>query len=159
MAYSNIPTLADLQARLQTTQVSISGSQKSGSYLISAFLTEPSSEDAWDNMVTVIQSFLNSNSSVYPGLRVLITLSDGRVAYDSSKGDNNTYSKFQGGTINENHNTRVAIMVALLGNSGVGNEDKFSTSTSGNESYNAARMGLSTSNALGCSRVSISTSA
>jgi hypothetical protein len=155
MAYSNIPTLSDLQARLQVTQVSINNVQKSGSSLISTFLSTPNSEAAWNNMNTVIQTFLARDSSLYPSLRVLITISDGRVAYDSSKGANNTFARYQSGLINENHNTRVAIMVALLGNSGVGNEDKFSTSTGINESYNALRMGLSTSNALGCSRVSV----
>ena len=154
MSYASISGLADLQNRLQSTQVTISGVQRIGSSLITQFLSNPSNESDWNNMNTVIQQFLTTFSSQITGLRVLITLTDGRVAYDSSKGANNTFARYQAGTINENHNTRVAIMVALLGTSGVGNETKFSTSTGLDEAYNAQRMGLSTPNALGVTRVS-----
>ena len=154
MANANSAGLTQLQTTLQSTQITISGVVRVANTIITDFLNNPSSETAWNNMNTVIQSFMTTYSPLLAGLRVLVTLSDGRVAYDTSKGANNTFANYQANTINENHNTRVAIMVALLGNSGVGNETKFSTSTGIKEAYNAIRMGLSTPEPLGCTRVS-----
>jgi hypothetical protein len=45
-------------------------------------------------------------------------------------------------------------MLANLGKDGVGNETKYSTTTGVNQAYNAVRMGLATTDALGCVRVS-----
>ena len=158
MPIANSFSLVNLQSKLQTTTdpivVDSSGNTITASTAITDFLSNPSSEDYWDTMGTLIQTFITANASSIPGLRVLITLSDGRVAYDTSKGTNNTYANYTSNTIGENHNTRIAIITALLGNSGNGNEDKFSTTTGQPESYNAIRMGLSTTNSLGCSRVS-----
>jgi hypothetical protein len=47
------------------------------------------------------------------GSRIVITLPDGTVVVDTSK-NNNTYANFQAKAINENHNTRVAILDAQL---------------------------------------------
>jgi hypothetical protein len=105
-------------------------------------------------MDAAIQTFLNNNSQRYLNLRVLVTLPDGKVAYDSSKGVNNTFARYQADLINENHNTRVAIMSALLGNSGVGYEEKYSNSTGLDEVYIAERMGFSPSRPSGCVRIS-----
>ena len=156
MPIANSFSLVNLQSMLQTTTsasvVDSSGNRITASAAITTFLSNPSSDVYWTKMGTLIQAFITENASSIRGLRVLITLSDGKVAYDTSK--TNTFTKYQDGTINENHNTRIAIITALLGNSGNGNEDKFSTSTGIPEAYNAIRMGLSTTNSLGCSRVS-----
>ena len=152
MSYGSIPGCNEVQAKLQTTVVPFL-SNKVVSSLISTFLNNPNVQADWDNMVSGIGVFLVA----YPAVRVLITLSDGHVAYDSSKGVANTYLNYQAGLINENHNTRVSIMVSLLGSSGVGYEEKYSSSTGRHENYASIRMGLTTAKSLGCARVSIET--
>ena len=160
MAYPSIPGLSELQAILQETLYvfdpsNVLTSTRVASTLITQFLRSPDSSLNWTNMDLVIQKFkTESKAAILPGLRVLVTLADGTVAYDTAAGVNNTFANFQSNTIGENHNTRVAIMVALLGSTGVGNEVKFSTTTNTTQAYNAVRMGLSTSQPLGCVRVS-----
>ena len=114
-------------------------------------------ESQWLAMKASINAFIASqNSSLYPEIRVLISLSDGQVVYDSGKGDaGNTYAKAQSKTINENHNSRVSILTALLSNAGTGYEEKYSSSGQKFEAYHAQRMGASSSNALGVVRVSV----
>ncbi|MCE7913591.1 MAG: hypothetical protein DYH15_02690 [Nitrosomonas sp. PRO4] len=73
--------------------------------------------------------------------RVVITLPDGTVVVDTSKGSANTYANFQAKTINENHNTRVAILDAQIYDCGLGLETKTSTSTGDVEVYLAKRLG------------------
>jgi len=73
--------------------------------------------------------------------RVVVTLPDGTVVYDSKETVNNTWSNFNGKIINENHNTRPAIMEAQLFNYGKGYESKYSTSTGSQENYAAFRIG------------------
>lgn len=73
--------------------------------------------------------------------RVVITLPDGTVVVDTSKGAANTYANFQAKTINENHNTRVAILDAQIYDCGLGLETKTSTSTGDVEVYLAKRLG------------------
>jgi hypothetical protein len=157
MSYASIPGSNDLQYRFQSTPVTIDGVTWIASSLISNFLSNPTSETMWNNMNTLINTFLNTYSQLLPGLRVLVTLSDGTVAYDSSKGSLNTFANYQAGTIGENHNSRVCIMIALLNNSGVANEEKFSTTTGNHENYTAVRMGLSQTKPLGCVRISMIT--
>jgi len=53
----------------------------------------------------------------------------------------NTYANFLAKAINENHNTRAAVISAQLFKCGYGVERKFSTSTSSFETYFAARLG------------------
>ena len=62
--------------------------------------------------------------------RILATLSDGTVWYDSSKGDMNTYANFKSKSINENHASRYSIRQAMDSYEGVGWESKYSTSKS-----------------------------
>ena len=149
MAYASIAGLADLQNKLQTTLIDTEESAEIGSSLITQMLSNPNSESDWNKMDQVITKFTETYTPVLTGLRVLVTLTDGTVSYDSSKGKNNTFEKFQKNEINENHNTRVAIMLANLSKDGVGNETKYSTSTGVNQAYNAVRMGLATTDALG----------
>ena len=79
--------------------------------------------------------------------RVLITLPDGTVVLDTNRADNtadptsNSYQHFLDKTINENHNSRIAILAAQEYPCGVGIESKLSSSTGQNEAYIAIRAG------------------
>ena len=125
--------------------------------IIVAYL-DTATESSWNFMKAVVTDFINVNSStLYPSLRVVITLTDGKVAFDSSKGAANVFANISSLTnpINDNHNSRVSILSALLSSSGTGHEQKYSSSTGKFEIYQAVRMGASTANALGVVRVSI----
>jgi len=151
-AYPSTPGSMQLQSLLQN--LFVPGLPGSGSILITRFLATPNRENAWNDMDSIIKEFLSLYAPLIQGLRVLVALPDGTVAYDSAKGENNTFANYQNGTIGENHNTRVCIMIALLNNSGVGNESKFSSTTGNHESYTAMRMGFSPSNPMGTCRIS-----
>lgn len=73
--------------------------------------------------------------------RVLITLPDGTVVVDTAKGTANTYDNFDAKAINENHNTRVAILDAQIYDCGIGLESKTSSTTGAKEVYLAKRLG------------------
>lgn len=90
---------------------------------------------------TSAYSLVSSYASTHSGLRILITLADGTVLMDTSKGSNNTFSNFDNKAINENHNTRSAMLQALLSKSGEGFEEKLSSSTNQTETYQAVRTG------------------
>jgi hypothetical protein len=99
------------------------------------------------------QTLLNSANATAAAImpagsgRVVITLPDGTVVIDTNRADgpgnpqNNTFDNFQAKTINENHNSRVAIFVAQEYPCGAGVESKLSTSTGVNEDYLALRAG------------------
>lgn len=74
--------------------------------------------------------------------RILATLPDGTVWYDSSKGDKNTYANYKSKTINENHASRYSIRQAMDSYEGVGWESKYSTSDNSYEDYYAVRAGV-----------------
>jgi hypothetical protein len=124
-------------------------------------------EPKWNDMYAAVKAFIAAqSSSLYPGLRVVVTLSDGQVALDTSKDTTivggvpvptvgNTFLKFQGKTINENHNSRLSILTALLSNAGTGYEHKWSSSEQKFEIYHAQRMGSTPSHPLGVVRVSV----
>jgi hypothetical protein len=84
-----------------------------------------------------------------PTGRVLITVPDGTVVMDTAKPDDptntlpsgNSFQHFQRKTVNENHNSRIAIHDAQEWPCGVGLEAKFSTSTGQREFYMAVRLG------------------
>lgn len=76
-----------------------------------------------------------------PKGRIIVTLPDGTVAVDTSKGAANTYANFAAKKINENHNTRIAILDAQQYACGVGLETKRSTTDGTVESYVAIRLG------------------
>jgi hypothetical protein len=83
----------------------------------------------------------NATAALIADGRVVVTLPDGTVVVDTSKGAANTYQNFQDKVINENHNTRVAILDAQIYDCGVGVETKTSTSTGSEEVYVAKRLG------------------
>ena len=95
---------------------------------------------------TLLDSANTLAGSVATG-RVVITLADGTVMVDTARDDNtaspssNSYQHFLDKTINENHNSRVAILAAQQYACGIGVESKFSSSTGQTESYVAVRAG------------------
>ena len=87
---------------------------------------------------TSAYSLVSSYASTHSGLRILITLADfSTVLMDTSKGSNNTFNNFDNKAINENHNSRSAMLQALLSKSGEGFEEKLSSSTNQTETYQA----------------------
>jgi hypothetical protein len=117
------------------------------------FLDASTEPGLWSTMSTRIDSWVSSNSLNANALRIVITLSDGTVAYDTST--TNTYAKYEAKTINENHNSRVSILQALLGSSGVGFEAKYSTTSTHMTNYFAQRVGPSIGDSMGVIRVSV----
>jgi hypothetical protein len=62
-----------------------------------------------------------------------------------------------GNNINENHNTRPEILLALLSNGGVGNAIRYSSSTSSINFYHAIRFGTVSEYNIGTIRVNVPT--
>lgn len=89
----------------------------------------------------VLLTEANATAALIANGRVVVTLADGTVVVDTSKGVANTYDNFVAKTINENHNTRVAILDAQIYDCGIGLETKTSTSTGVKEVYLAKRLG------------------
>jgi len=83
----------------------------------------------------------NATANMIANGRVVITLPDGTVVVDTSKGATNTFANFDAKKINENHNSRVAILDAQIYDCGVGLETKTSSSTGSKEVYVAKRLG------------------
>src|SRR5262245_52937496 len=97
------------------------------------------------------------------GGRVIIALPDGTVVLDTARTDDpnntlaqgNSFAHFQAKTVNENHNTRAAMMAAQAFPCGVGVESKLSTTTGNRETYLAVRIGNHL-DSLGTARISVS---
>jgi hypothetical protein len=84
--------------------------------------------------------------------RIVITLPDGTVVVDTGK-STNTLDNFKSKAINENHNSRLAILDAQQYPCGFGMETKVSTSVGAKEVSLAKRIGLYM-NSLGTVRIS-----
>ena len=78
--------------------------------------------------------------------RILATLSDGTVWYDSSKDAINNYANFKSKSINENHASRYSIRQAMDSYEGTGWESKFSITNNNFQNYYAVRGGQSPNN-------------
>ncbi len=93
---------------------------------------------------TSYQQLLGLATSIAAGAgadgRVVVTLPDGTVVLDTEK-TNNSYANYQAKEINENHNSRVAILDSQLYPCGVGVETKLSSTTGASETYVARRLG------------------
>ena len=124
-----------------------------------AFLNNTKDEKAYklmkDSMDAVVantkQAAVNAGGSK---ARLLCTLPDGTVFYDSGSKIENSYANFKAKAINENHQSRSAILKAILSEDGLGWEAKFSTSTNSYEQYVAMRLGMSQHDAMGVVRLS-----
>lgn len=101
---------------------------------------------------------LAGNATLTSG-RVVITLPDGTAILDTSRDDNtadpksNSFAHFQAKSINENHNSPVAIFTAQEYPCGVAVETKTSTSTGQVENYIAFRLGTHL-DSVGTARIS-----
>jgi hypothetical protein len=112
-------------------------------------------ENNWNIMDANSKMWLKNNTFNVDGLRVVNTLSDGTVCYDSFS-KTNSYENYKSKSINENHNTRVAILQALLSNSGVGYDNRNSTTTGKFAHYIAQRISVTPyTSSAGCVRVSM----
>jgi hypothetical protein len=156
MVLTKLVYLEDLFNRLKSESINNTYSK------INQYFLSPST-NTWNTMYTGLNAFVSDNSSneFYINLRILISDPDGTVVYDSSKKLNssgnpiNTYDNYSSKLINENHNSRLAIMTALVSSGGVGREQKWSTSTRSFEQYLAIRIGINSEAAFGCIRISI----
>jgi hypothetical protein len=95
--------------------------------------------DTDPNYATLLTTATTVKNSI-PNGRVLITLPDGTVVLDTAA-VNNTRANYKAKLINENHNSRLAILAAQEYPCGLGLESKLSTSTGTNEAYFALRAG------------------
>ena len=93
-------------------------------------------------------------AKVTPGGRVVVTLPDGTVVVDTYQGASNTWANYQDKSINENHNTRVAIFRSQFEQNGVGHERKLSSTTWEIQKSVAVRLGEYL-NAAGSIRLSV----
>jgi hypothetical protein len=109
-------------------------------------------------------TFLASAHTLAGGIvngRMVVAVPDGTVVLDTGKPDDptnvqasgNSFQHFQNKTVNENHNSRVAIFDAQEWPCGVGLERKLSTTTGVTETYVAIRLGTHLDN-VGTSRIS-----
>lgn len=150
---SNYPNLAGLSiAVLQYT-----ATNGNVDNLIQTFLTDLT-QTTYDPMVVALTDASNNFAvGANASLRILLAIDDGTVAFDSSKGVvGNTFAKFSSKIVNsDNHNTRPEIMVAILGNTGVGLSNRYSSSVLAFLKYQATRLGASTQANLGTFRVSL----
>ena len=103
-----------------------------------------SSDSGYDATYKIFNNYVEEIDNKKLSVRILVSLADGTVMMDTSKGEQNKYSRFKRKEINENHNSRLSILQALLIKSGEGYEEKFSTSTNQTEEYYAIRTGSST---------------
>jgi hypothetical protein len=84
-----------------------------------------------------------------PNGRMVVTVPDGTVVLDTARTDDplntlpvgNSFAHFQAKTVNENHNSRIAILAAQEYPCGLGLESKLSTTTGQTETYLAIRLG------------------
>ena len=90
----------------------------------------------------VLLTEANATAAIVANGRVVVTLQDGTVVVDTAKGAANTFANFEAKAINENHNSRVAILDAQLYDCGIGLETKTSTTTGVVEVYVAKRLGV-----------------
>ena len=117
-------------------------------------------------MTTSLNSFVSyyhtTTQPNFTSIRVVVSDSDGTVAYDSNNyiGKNpqviNEFADYTNKSINENHNTRAAIMTALISNAGVGMEQKWSSSVGNFLQYLAVRIGINSETSYGTIRISMS---
>lgn len=107
------------------------------------FARYAASSAVFDSLVAALKITLGKTTA-----RILVCLPDGTVFYDSNRIGStnptrtNTWTNADNKTINENHNTRAAIMNAQLVEDGVSFESRFSTSTNNYEDYVAVRIGV-----------------
>jgi len=99
----------------------------------------------------------NYNLGIINKFRILVTIADGTVFFDSSK-TNNTYQNFLNKAINENHATRHYIQECFHSKSGISWESKWSSSTRALDTYYSVRFGQAPQGCIGVIAFSYSNS-
>jgi hypothetical protein len=90
----------------------------------------------------------NYNLGNIPKFRILVTIADGTVFFDSYK-TNNTYNNFIKKQINENHGTRHYIQQSFHSKDGIGYEAKWSSTTDEIDTYYSVRLGTTQAGIIG----------
>jgi hypothetical protein len=150
---SNYPNLAGLSAAVLSYNSTVGLVEN----VIQTFLITET-QPTYEAMATALNDASNNFAvGADSALRILLSISDGTVAYDSSRGAaTNTWAAYTANTVNSsNHNTRPEIMVAVLGNTGVGLSERYSRSVQKFQKYQANRFGSSTQANAGTFRVSM----
>lgn len=119
---------------------------------IDLLLDQALDEPSYDTLLSII----NATVTNITDSRAVVTLPDGTVVIDTFFGAGNTWTNYKNKVINENHNSRVAILNAQQCEGGVGYERKFSSTTDRPEKYVAIRLGKYLNNA-GTIRLSVET--
>ena len=148
----SLSNLKDLEAFHQTA-ISMGAVQSTTLYLYA-----PSSASYIDMCNNLFRAVVEASNNLLPtgflSSRIVATLADGTVIFDSSK-TNNSHTTAQSNSINStNHNSRLSILTAAIGQQGVGSEKRISSTTGKYEQYLAHRVGKSPQDALGCIRYS-----
>jgi hypothetical protein len=145
---------------------------------ITKFLTQINSNNYLNMLYAITVNGTNASSLPF---RIMVTYDDGSVAIDLAPGytadnynrhifsniglinatGNTQYNTVSSGVsvgkymINENHMSRPEIMLATLGNNGVGYSKRYSSSSNAYLQYVAYRVGNSTEVPSGCIRASV----
>ena len=172
--YANKAYIVSLTESIMSTVDAVTGQTISN--LLQKFLISVN-QASYDPLVLAVFAAVNAYSSTSKP-RALITIDDGSVVLDTSKLiANHTWSNFSnkikigatgvassisltagtagGNVINENHQSRPEILLALLSNNGTAFSKRYSTSVSANLLYYAIRMGLTVEQPEGIFRISI----
>jgi hypothetical protein len=176
MSVVSLPiALEALYSTLSTTSVTIGPLNKSAASFILDFMLAPDDENLYNMLVTAIQEWIDSDNVEHSvglnekvrGLRIAIIAANGHVYYDSNAKLNNLFENINIPSrttpwngkyiINENHNTRVYTMGALLSSSGKFAVSEYSTSTSSYRQYLAVRQGFTTNQPIGTIVISLDT--
>lgn len=104
-------------------------------------LVVPGSASGYDSVRALCEEILDEMVPLFGVSRVFFCEPDGTTIVDTAKGAKNTYANYKDKSINENHNTRVAIACAQQFPAGTGAEKKNSTSTGRVETSAAKRVG------------------
>eukprot|EP01083_Nonionella_stella_P066151 174003_1 len=97
--------------------------------------------EVWDPMdSSTYAAIANIGPKLLP-FRTLLALPDGAVIYDQTQGVKNTYENARDKAIAENHNSRPAVLSALLNDPGMAWEKRLSTTDQTITNYVARRCG------------------
>jgi hypothetical protein len=158
---ANFPNIAALSASLLSL---VYGGNKNFSDTAYVFYNEIS-EIRYNELARGVKRAMEKlatgdNSS----FRILMTVPDGTVVIDTAKGSfngkvyelgENTWANFKAKTINENHHTRPEFLISILGETGIGAVERYSTSINTYEHLQVTRFGASPQRPYGFVRVGL----
>jgi len=150
----NFPNLANLSSSIMSYRNSTGDRVQNKMQKFLESFTENAYDELKDILGEAVNNFKNGDNN---SLRILLAIDDGTVAFDTSRErEKNTFSNFNNNLVNSsNHNTRPEVLVATLGNSGVGVSERYSKSLGTFQKYQANRIGGYAQSNLGTFRVSL----